>query len=194
MVDNDMFGGIITGLNMKIYIIGPSCVGKSTVANSISYKERIPHFDLDMVFIDRDYLIKTKIFRYRSEKNYKNKIRKILENNKDWIIEGSYLLENILNEAEVIVFINLPLSIPLIWQWKRYFTDKNQRDVYGVHNNLILSRWILGQYFGKETWKNFNSETSFFIRKCEDTLRNYRNKLIVIKSKKELGELQIGKK
>ena len=92
---------------MKINIIGPSCVGKSTLAEVIAKKNNWNHFDLDLVFIDHDYLAQTKNFRYKSKIDRRKKINEILISNKDWIIEGVYLVKEILEQSDLIIFINL---------------------------------------------------------------------------------------
>ena len=51
---------------MKINIIGPSCVGKTTVAEIVAQKYNWRHFDLDLVFIDRDYLALTRVLQIPS--------------------------------------------------------------------------------------------------------------------------------
>ncbi|HOZ81109.1 MAG TPA: hypothetical protein PK370_02730 [Candidatus Woesebacteria bacterium] len=163
---------------MKINIIGPSCVGKTTMARMISKNKGWPHFDLDLEFIDRDYLAETKIFRYREKKDYSLRIKKILES-KNWIIEGVYAVEEVFKQSDVIIFINLPIWVPLRWQWKRYFTDKSQRDTYGFLNNLGLTKEIISQYWHSYSKKDVEKETVNYTKKYQDMLKKYNKKLKV---------------
>ena len=175
---------------MKINIVGPSCVGKTTLSKIVANRNGWQHFDLDLVYIDRDYLAETKIFRYRPKSEYSKKVADFLGTHKNWVIEGVYLVEKILKEADLIVFVNLPLLIPLRWQWKRYFTDANQRSTYGLLNNIGLTKEIFGEYFKKYNPKDVDDETEFYMQKYCEVLKKYPNKLRVISKVLELEKLR----
>jgi adenylate kinase family enzyme len=176
---------------MKINIIGPSCVGKSTLAEVIAKKNNWNHFDLDLVFIDHDYLAQTKNFRYKSKIDRRKKINEILISNKDWIIEGVYLVKEILEQSDLIIFINLPIIVPLKWQWKRYFTDINQRNTYGLLNNLGLTKEIFNEYFQKYENKNLTNEMSFSMTKYKEIIKIYDNKSKVVSNIDDLKKLRL---
>jgi adenylate kinase family enzyme len=176
---------------MKINIIGPSCVGKSTLAEVIAKKNNWNHFDLDLVFIDHDYLAQTKNFRYKSKIDRRKKINEFLISNKDWIIEGVYLVKEILEQSDLIIFINLPIIVPLKWQWKRYFTDINQRNTYGLLNNLGLTKEIFNEYFQKYENKNLTNEMSFSMTKYKEIIKIYDNKSKVVSNIDDLKKLRL---
>lgn len=175
---------------MKLNLIGPSCVGKTTLAKIIARKNNWQHFDLDLIFIDHDYLAQTKLFRYRTKADYQKKIRNILSTNKDWVIEGVYAVEEVFKEADMIVLIKLPMMISLKWQWKRYFTDQNQRDTYGLFNNFGLTKEIIFQYLKRCNVKDFSRETSCYVCKYSKMLEKYKDKLKVINKVEDLEILK----
>lgn len=176
---------------MKINIIGPSCVGKTTLAKLVAKKYGWKHFDLDLVFIDRDYLAQTKIFRFRNKLDYNRRIDSILgENRKDWIIEGVYAVDKVFKEADKIILIKLPMIWPLRWQWKRYFTDSSQRDTYGLLNNIGLTKEILNQYLRKCNAIDYKDSTINYICKYCKMLKKYKSKLKIVSNIEELEELR----
>jgi adenylate kinase family enzyme len=179
---------------MKLVIIGPSCVGKTTMAKRFSRLSGLTHFDLDLVMIDGEYLAETKLFRYRKRVEYEKRVETILKNNKEWIIEGIYAINRVLEEADKIIFIKLPIYFALYWQWKRFFCDKCQRDTYGFLNNLELSREIFGQYLLRVDKKNIDNPTINGIKKDCLLLNKHKSKLVVITNINELDKMrEIGK-
>jgi adenylate kinase family enzyme len=175
---------------MKINIIGPSCVGKTTLSSVVAKKNNWPHFDLDLEFIDADYLAQTKIFRYREKEAINKRIKRIIKDNKDWIIEGVYAVDNVFNAADIIILIKLPFYIPLQWQWKRFCTSKFQRDTYGFLNNLGLTRDIFNQYLSGFSDKNINDPTFNNIKKYVKVLKKYKGKLKEVTNVVDLEELE----
>lgn len=175
---------------MKINIIGPTCVGKTTVAEVIEKRNNWRHFDLDLIFVDGEYLVQTKVFRLRQRADCRKAIDDILNANKNWVIEGIYAVDKIFKEADLIIFINLSLMVSLKWQWKRYLTDKYQRDTYGFFNNVILSGMIINQYLRKCDRKDFNNELVNYICKYKKVLEKYRGKLKVITNIDDLERLR----
>lgn len=175
---------------MKINIIGPSCVGKTTLAKMVAKRHGWEHFDLDLVFIDRDYLAETKIFRYRLASDYRKRIDNILKKNKNWIIEGVYPVEKIFKEADIVILIKPSIMVPLRWQWKRYFSDRNQRDTYGLLNNIGLTRDIFSQYLRRSKLDDIQDETRCYLRKYDEMLKKYKNKVKVVVKIDDLEKLR----
>ena len=165
---------------MKIYIIGPSCVGKTTLARKLSRKIRVKSIDLDSIFIDLERLKKDKSFEFVSPKDYRSRIDEILKTDK-WIVEGVYPVEKIFESADIIVCLRRCLLMPLVWQWKRYITDKSQRKKFGFRNNLSLSRDIIRQYFERCDNSRIDEPTYFSNKKLAVWLERYKDKVREIK-------------
>lgn len=155
---------------MKIYIVGPSCVGKTTLARKIAKKLDLYHLDLDLIFwevsINKGGQISLK---FKEKRKYEEDIRKFLkEKGENWIVEGVYCVEEIMKKADVIIYLRLPFVVPLFRQWKRYLTDKFQRERYGFKSNLTyLMPDIWKQYLSDRGCDDLNNPLVFSNRKTE---------------------------
>ena len=166
---------------MKLNIIGPSCVGKSTFASILAKESDWPHFDLDTVIVDHEVLVKTRRFIFRSPSVYFKEIQSILCENQDWIIEGVYAIESIFRAADMIILIQSPLLISLQRQWARYFSSNLQREHYGFRNNLYLTRSMILQYWSRPSPRDLHDTTKFYLCKYDLMLKEYQKKLRRIK-------------
>lgn len=72
---------------MKIHIIGCSGSGKTYLANALSKKYSISHFDLDDIQWDNNA---KEYGKKRTLDERKALLQEILYNNDEWIIEGVY--------------------------------------------------------------------------------------------------------
>ena len=92
---------------MKIHIIGCSGSGKTYLANALSKKYNIFHFDLDDIQWDnnaKEYGKK----RTLDERN--SLLQEILYNNDEWIIKGVYYawVQQFFDEADKIYVLDMP--------------------------------------------------------------------------------------
>lgn len=164
---------------MKIHIIGGSGTGKTYLANLLSTKYNIPHYDLDNLFWDNSanqYGMKMSI-----EKRSKM-LSEILQN-ENWILEGVYYswLTDSFEKADTIIVLDVP-----------------QR----VYKYRIICRFIkrkIGIEHGKkETIKSLRSLlkwTDKFQREnllqIHAALSNYENKTIVLHNKNEVHSFAV---
>jgi len=161
---------------MKIYIVGPSCVGKTTLASKIAKKLDLYHLDLDLIFwevsIDKGGRVS---LNFKGKKKYDEDIKKFLkEKGENWIVEGVYCVEEIMKKADVIIYFRLPFYVPLFRQWKRYFTDKFQREHYGFKSNLTyLMPDIWKQYLSNRGCDDLSNPLVFSNRKTEKIIANF---------------------
>ena len=72
---------------MKIHIIGCSGSGKTYLANALSKKYNISHFDLDDIQWDNNA---KEYGKKRTLDERKALLQEILYNNDEWIVEGVY--------------------------------------------------------------------------------------------------------
>lgn len=160
---------------MKIYVIGPTGSGKTTLSESLSIKHKIKCYELDLLVYDdeHDHIKRPDEVR---EKMFQDILKK-----KSWIIEdvGRSKFEEGRKQADIIYYIN----IPKIVVYKR-----------------VITRWIK-QRFGKERynypptlWQLFDMiKTAKGYFKTEpakkDSLKPYQDKVKYL-SYKELNELE----
>jgi adenylate kinase family enzyme len=147
----------------KILIFGNSGSGKSTLAKKIGDSSGLAHLDLDKLAWkatnppERKSLIESKkdIFNF-------------IQSSKEWVVEGCYtdLLELLVEHADEIIFLNLPVDLCITnakkrpWEPHKY-ASKEAQDA----NLTMLIDWI-SQYterqdtFSKQAHQKFFTEYS----------------------------------
>lgn len=168
---------------MKIYITGLSCVGKTTLATRISKKFKIPYYELDRLLIDKDsYASKLHSTYYVNEKELRRQT-KLIQEKANWIVEGVYVIEPLIKEADLVIYIESNLLRSLALQWSRFLADGDQRKRFGLINNLRLSRSIIRQNLGvkKNTAPLGMVQQSLPWTK----LTAYREKMFIVKNFRE---------
>ena len=91
---------------IKVLIIGIVASGKTTLAERLSNESGIKYYEIDSIVHD-DYNK-----RKRSNAEQQNIIREI-NKNESWIIEGTLRnnLYSLLDEADKIIYIDIPLNV-----------------------------------------------------------------------------------
>ena len=91
---------------MKILIIGPLGAGKSSLAYAINKKYRLPRLNLDEIF-------RRKEGGYRLEEEQVVLLNNFLQQNSDWVMEGSQksLYEKVLPDLIIDMRINRMFAI-----------------------------------------------------------------------------------
>lgn len=130
---------------MRIYIFGPTAVGKTTLAHKLSIQYAIPHIELDQLMFR---VVNKKRIRQKDSK-IKNELRKY-KKKQDWIIEGVYLFDEYFEKADKIIYLKAPLFVLLFRQWRRYFKDKSERKIFGFKNNFTLSIRTIARFISKK--------------------------------------------
>ena len=124
----------------KIIIFGNSGSGKSTLAKSLAFKNKLSHLDLDTIAWQKSDppqrmpLIESNVL-----------INDFLSIYDHWVIEGCYsdLLEIIAQEADEMIFLNLPVTSCIEnaknrpWEPHKY-ESKTAQDA----NLAMLITWI----------------------------------------------------
>lgn len=162
---------------MKIHIIGCSGSGKTYLANALSKKYTIPHFDLDDIQWDNN----AKGYgKKRPLDERKALLQEILFNN-DWIIEGVYYdwVQQSFDEADKIYVLNTPgylyKSRIIMRSIKRKLgIQKGKKETLKSVYNLL--KWT-------ETFQNKN------LKEIKSILDRYDNKVIWLSSKKDVEEI-----
>lgn len=162
---------------MKIHIIGCSGSGKTYLADALSKKYSIPHFDLDDIQWD-DKTNKYGIKRPIEER--KKLLQEVLCNN-EWIIEGVYYawVQQSFAEADIIYVLNMPRYLYKSRIIIRFFKRKlgiqqgKKETIKSVYN---LLKWT-------ETFQNKN------LKEIKTILDRYGNKVIWLSNKKDVDEI-----
>lgn len=165
----------------RIYIIGPSGSGKTTMAQKLSEHLSYPHIDLDLV------RYKPEVGKISNE-DIQPEVERIA-NMQNWVVEGIYLywVGKILQRADHIVWLDVPLHTALTRITKRYFQQVVAgEEKRGFINFLKFIKSIPPHYFDKTgELKPTDSTTRVVIEK---TLEPYKNKLIRIKNSRDLTD------
>jgi hypothetical protein len=78
----------------------------------------------------------------RSATDFDKIINKICQSD-NWVYEGTQLVLPLLDSCDQIFWLKINRFTALYRQWKRFFTDKKQRQEHGFINNLRLSKKII---------------------------------------------------
>lgn len=172
---------------MRIYIIGASASGKTTYAAKVAKKYSLKHYNSDYL---RFVQIKnTRGRRLRNVKGYRRIIDQISKSD-NWVFEGRQAIPELLHSADHIIWLKVGLFTALFRQWKRYFTNRQQRQEYSFMDNLRLSKMIIvSQYLGRYDPSKFHDPDYTHIKKLESLLSQYGEKLIVASDGKSITKL-----
>jgi len=124
----------------KIVIFGNSGSGKSTLAKRYSAKYNLPHLDLDTLAWQNSMPPE----RRKVEESTID-IKKFLNKNSKWVIEGCYsdLLDVVTKEASKIVFLNPGIEACIINCKKRPWEPHKYDSIEEQNKNLeMLINWV----------------------------------------------------
>lgn len=150
--------------NTKIYIIGPTGSGKTTLAKKIAHELNIPNYELDLlVYDDKEN------HRKRTEKEIEGLFAKILEKD-SWIIEdvGRTKFQRGREEANKIYYLQVPKRVVYKRVMIRWLKQKRNLEPYNyppTFFQLIDMIKITKSYFKKE--KNKIKELERYKEKLE---------------------------
>lgn len=162
---------------MKIHIIGCSGSGKTYLANALSKKYNISHFDLDDIQWDNN----AKGYgEMRTLDKRKALLQEILFNN-EWIIEGVYYawVQQSFDEADKIYVLNMPSYLcksRIIMRFikRKLGILKGKRETLKSVYNLL--KWT-------ETFQNKN------LKEIRNILDRYGDKVIWLSRKKDVEKI-----
>ncbi len=162
---------------MKIHIIGCSGSGKTYLANKLSKKYSVPHFDLDNIQWDNTtdgYGIKMPIDKRTAL------LGDILQN-ESWIIEGVYYawVLDCFHDADIIYLLDTPKNIYTLRIIRRFIRRKlglekaKKETAKSVYN---LLKWT-------ETWQKQN------LPEIKKVLKQYEQKVVILNSKNQVNKI-----
>lgn len=142
---------------MKIHIIGGSGTGKSYLANVLSEKYNIPHFDLDNLQWDNT----TNTYGVKMPVDRRNKLLKEILEKDSWIIEG----------ADIIYILEVPRMIYKFRIIKRFIKRKlgiEEGKKESLNSLKALLKWT-------------DKFQTVEIEEIKSVLQKYNNKVVLIK-------------
>jgi adenylate kinase family enzyme len=120
----------------KIVLIGSSCAGKTTLAGQLAERLGVPHVELDALHHGPNWTEAT-------AEELRARLDAALEPLDGWVADGNYLAKlgtYLLDQADTIVWLDLPLRTSLRRLWRRHRT--RIRDRVELWNG------------NRETWQN----------------------------------------
>ena len=160
---------------MKIYVIGPTGSGKTTLSESLSRKYKIKCYELDLLVYDDEHGHVKRPDEVR-EKMFQDILKK-----KSWIIEdvGRSKFEEGRKQADIIYYINIPRIVVykrVITRWIKQRLGKERYNYPPTWFQLYDMLRVAKGYFKKEKEK-------------KKSLEPYNEKVKYL-SYKELNELE----
>lgn len=164
----------------RIYIVGPSGGGKTTLGRLLSEKLNIPHISLDEI-----------AYPAQKERPLGERLALIsdLARKNSWITEGIYVdwTKKLLERANLIIWLDLPYLTTFLRVVKRFFVHKFRGDEkYGIINTLKFIYNLRKYYFPEPGFEDGHPEKSATRIQTKNTLREYGDKVERIRSDKEL--------
>ena len=166
---------------MKITIVGPSSGGKSTLTRKISEHFNIARLEMDRLWFesgghDCSMFGCTEEEKQLVQDQIGKRVTNFLENNDDWVVDGTYskIQPLIAEKADVVVLIRRPLLSRLCSHLSRVMKGEDRHPETGWWQDIIFVKAILRRWWQKEH------------AKLDEVLAPYQNKLVILKSFKEI--------
>jgi adenylate kinase family enzyme len=162
-------------MHNRIYIIGNSASGKTSLANQLSKLLRIKAYDLD------DYYWEKKFTRKRKPELAEKLVKKVTAK-KRWIIEGVYssCVSCSLDRADMIVWLDYPVHVIT---WRLLKRQIKKREKLRSTFDFIHYAW---DYYKKPTHKH-HARNESTRHKHKTIVETYPAEIVHIRNKKELG-------
>lgn len=162
---------------MKIHIIGCSGSGKTYLANALSKKYGIQHFDLDDIQWDNN----AQGYGVKMPPEKRNTLLQEILCNGEWIIEGVYYtwVQQSFDEADIIYVLDMPkylykTRIIIRFIKRKLGIQKGKKETLKSVYNLL--KWT-------DTFQNKNLE------EIKSVLEKYDSKVIWISNKKNIQKI-----
>ena len=165
---------------MKIAIVGYSGSGKSTLAKFLSEQLNSP-----VLYLDRVHWLPG--WQERPREETREIVEKFLDENKAWVIDGSYgkvHYERRMDEADKIIFLNFNRFTCLrrAFKRKREYKGKNRFSMTEGCEERIS--W---QFFW---WLIWEGRTKARREKFTYLEEKYKDKIIILKNQKQLDRFK----
>jgi len=137
-------------VSLRILVFGNSGSGKSTYAQTLAARERIPHLDLDTIVWEPNQIAVP-----RPAEAIHASLEAFIAANPNWVIEGCYggLVEAAASRATELVFLNPGLQACLAnnarrpWEPHKYASLEQQNSMLAN-----LQAWVADYYRRTDDW------------------------------------------
>jgi adenylate kinase family enzyme len=135
---------------MKVLVFGNSGSRKSTYAQALAARERLPHLDLDSIVWKPG-----QIAVQRSPESVEASLRSFVDSHSAWVIEGCYgeLVRAVSENCTLLVFLNPGLDACLANNLRRPW-ESHKYVSLEVQNGMLtqLQEWVSGYYQREDAW------------------------------------------
>ncbi len=155
---------------MRIYIIGVSGSGKTTLGSKLGYLYSWPVYNLDAMAVDAsgNILPVSEI------------LRKMNLGTEHWVVEGEFVLQEVLQRADRIIWLKTNITRTVIQLWKRYFTATGTNREISLGQTLSLIRSSIGSILFRSSIEE--KKLGFIpVANYADVLEPYKKKLVIVK-------------
>lgn len=164
---------------MKITIIGTSGSGKSTLSRKISETFKLPRVEIDRIWFKHDghkYLNGTLEEKEVVMDKVTEEIQDFLSKSENWVIDGTYskIQPIIAEQADVVIYIRRSLLKRVVGHILRVLRAKDRHPEVTKIQDLLFIKTIV------KRWKKSEDQ------KLEEFTKKYSQKLVVLKSFKEI--------
>jgi adenylate kinase family enzyme len=125
-------------VSRKIAVIGGSCSGKTTLADRLAERLGVPHVELDTIHHRSNWVEAT-------AEELRRDVAATLEPLDGWVVDGNYMSKIgmlVLDQADTVVWLDLPLAVCVRRMWGRTTTRiRDRTELWGTNN--------------RETWRTF---------------------------------------
>lgn len=172
-------------IERRIDILGPSASGKTQIAEELSLQTGIEHYSTDRLLFETNPL--GKMVRVTDDE-FNSKVKEIIGKD-SWILEGKFVSPEVIEIAELVIWVHDDLFTCLANQWTRYIKDPEQRMIYGLENNLSLTLNILRQHTGFYSREKLQSPRVYVYEKVEKLLKRHKEKVYKVYSSEDKKRL-----
>jgi adenylate kinase family enzyme len=163
---------------MRITILGLPGSGKSTLARRIAEKQHIPYIHIDSFWLEAGGGHNSKSTP-NPEQAHAHVRMKVLEaiQSESWVSDGVYSLiqPEIAKRADTLIFLEIPL-------WRRLLNHA-MRTMRTIGKPGELTFWANMGFFLEMIKRDFTKKS-----KIKEFLKDYREKTIILRSRKEINE------
>ena len=162
---------------MKIAVIGYSGAGKSTLARALGERYGIPVLHFDRVHWAPGWQERDKAEAHQIAHEFMEQ--------SEWVIDGNYTkyeYRRRMSEADAIIFLDFPRLNCFVRAWKRYFhyrgrTREDMTEGCPEKMDAEFMWWILWEGRTRKKKENY-----------QQTVKQYSEKTVVLRSQKEINE------
>lgn len=163
---------------MRLTILGLPGSGKSTLARAIAEQKKIPYIHIDQFWLEAGggHNSKSTPDPERAHAHVREKVLEAIQE-EAWVSDGVYskVQPDIAKRADTLIFLDMPLWRRLLNHAERTFMRSNAHQGMTFLNDLSFFREMIGRDSVRDA-------------KLKKILEEYREKVLVLRSRKEINQ------